>query len=464
MSARLRLAVVVALFALATASASAAEEPTAPLFASYDVLPLTLEAPFNDLFEHARTNAAYAVIGKLSYTHGGRDVTVEGVKITLRGNTSRRETECAFPKLKVQLPANVEAGPLVAAGDSLKLGTHCGEAGDDELTAKYGRLPNERSPLREAFVYRLLESVGVPTLKARPARVSYVYTDVRPGQSPPQDQPVVRNALLLEDTDDAVKRFGGAREIGEKQFTNAEAAFQPADTARIAFAEAMIGNYDWCLRMKPGDSFRCNARHPLWNIVAAASAGGKAVPIIYDFDVSGMVAGRPPWLKTHFNESFVPSRSPIEVAVLAQVQRTRALFSRAQLDATRAEFVKRKNAAYQALASGALDAAGKTVAKSYLDAFYAAIESNDAFYRPVVAAPGGKLYANESRAVACGATGTIPAGTPVSDPLQTKDGLVQVVVLDALWQWTPPAKCAAVREGPVWIEAGSISRNFPNRD
>jgi hypothetical protein len=450
----------VALSALATAPASAGE-PSAPLFASYDVLPLKLEAPFNDLFEHGRTNAEYVVTGKLSYTHGGRDVTIEGVKVTLRGNTSRRETECVFPKLKVQLPANAEAGPLMAAGDSLKLGTHCGEATDDKLTAKYGRLPNERSPLREAFVYRLLESVGVPTLKARPARVSYVYADARPGQTPPQDQPVVRNALLLEDTDDAVKRFGGVRDIGEKEFTNAQAAFQPADTARIAFAEAMIGNYDWCLRMKPGDSFRCNGRHPLWNIVAAASADGKAVPIIYDFDVSGMVAGIHPWLKTHFNHSFVASRSPIEVAVLAQVQRTRALFSRAQLDATRAEFNERQGDAYRTLAGATLDAAGKNVAKSYLDAFYAAIESEEAFYRPVVATSGARLYANESRVIACGAAGTIPAGTPVSEPLQTKDGLVQVVVLDALWQWTPPVKCTAVREGPVWIEADSISKDFP---
>jgi hypothetical protein len=460
MSARLLPVLVAAFSALAATPVPAGAPSPAPLFASYDVLSMTLEAPFNDLFEHARTTPTYAVTGKLKYAHGGRETIVDGVKITVRGNTSRRETECTFPKLKVQLPAGADAGALVGAGESLKLGTHCGEAADDKLTAKYGRLPSERSPLREAFIYRLLESVGVPTLKARPARVSYVYTDARPGQTPAQDQPVVRNAFLLEDTDDAVKRVGGARDIGEKAFTDAQAAFRPADTARLVFAEAMIGNYDWCLRMTPGDSFRCNARHPLWNIVAAETSNGKAVPIIYDFDVSGMVAGRHPWLKTHFNENFVSSRSPIEVAVLAQVQRARALFPRSQLDAARAEFVKRKGAAYQTLAGGPLDPDGKTIAKSYLDAFYGAIESDDAFYRPVVAASGSKLYANESRAVACAATSTIPAGTPVSEPLQTRDGLVQVNVLDALWQWTPPVKCPAVR-GPVWVEAEAISKDFP---
>jgi hypothetical protein len=458
MTARLPIAMVLALSALATLPASAgAQSPS--LFSTYDVLPITLEAPFNELFERAQSNAAYAVTGRLSYTHDGREVAVEEVKITLRGNTSRRGSECTFPKLKLQLPASAAAGPLGAANDSLKLGTHCGEVADDKLTVKYGRLPNEHSPLREAFVYRLLDAIGVPTMKARLARVSYVYTDARQGQTPPQDRPIVRNAFVLEDTDDAVKRFGGVREVGEKEFSDAQSAFRPADTARLAFAEAMIGNYDWCLRMKPGDTFRCNADHPLWNIVSAVAADGKAVPIIYDFDVSGMVAGRHPWLETHFNENFVASGSPIEVAVLAQVQRTRTLFSRAQLDATRAEFVKQKPKAYETLKQGELDAAGRRQAQSYLDAFYAAIESDDAFYRPVVATAGGRLYANEDRTIAC--SGSIPAGTPVSDPVQRKNDLVQVVILDALWKWTPPAKCAVVKERPVWIEAASISRDFP---
>jgi hypothetical protein len=450
-------------FALALTAALAADDSPARLFASQDVLPLKLEAPFNELFERARTAEDYAVTGTLRYSFEGREVAIDGVKLMVRGNTSRRESECAFPKLKVQLPPNADAGPLLKGGESLKLATHCGEAADDTLTAKYGRLANERSPLREAFVYRLLDAIGVPTLKARPAKVSYVYADARPGATPPQDQPLVRNAFLLEDADDAVKRVGGARDVGEKAFSSAQAMFNPADTARIAFAEAMIGNYDWCLRMTPGDTFRCNDDHPLWNVIAAETANGKAVPIIYDFDVSGMVATRHPWFKTHFNDSFVPSRSQIEVAVLAQVQRTRALFPKAQLDATRADFVKQKAAAYKALGESALDATGKDAAKNYLDAFYAAIESDAAFYRPVVMTAGGKMYANARRAPACAGTGTIPAGTPVSDPLQTKDGLAQVVILDALWQWAPPVKCAAVHEGPVWIEANLIGKDFPKQ-
>jgi hypothetical protein len=461
MGARLPLAIAVWLSTISLSVTTAPAPPVPALFSSYEVISLQLKAPFNDLFEHARTNEEYVVTGTLSYTHEGRGHAVENVKVSVRGNTSRRETECAFPKLKVQLPANVQAGPLLTGITSLKIGTHCGESAEDKLTPRYGRLPNEQSPVREAFVYRLLESVGVPTLKARPARVTYVYADARPAQSPAQEQAIVRNAMLLENTDEAVKRFGGVREIEEAAFTNAHAQFAPADTARVALAEAMIGNFDWCLKMTPNDAYRCNARHPLWNVIAAAGADGKARPLIYDFDVSGMVAGRHAWFKNNFNENFVPSRSQTEVEVLAQVQRTRTLFSRTDLDAVRADFVKRKPDAYQALASATIDPAGKRTAQEYLDAFYAAIGPDQAFYRPVVTKAGAKLYANEERAVVCADRGAIPVGTPVSEPVQTKGTLIQVHILDALWHWAPPAKCAAVREGPVWIEADAVSRDFP---
>ena len=463
MAARSALAVIVTLTTLAIQAGAVPAEPTSPIFSSYEVIALKLEAPFNDLFDHARTsaNADYAVTGRLSYTDGGHEITVDGVKVAVRGNTSRRESECAFPKLKVQLPAGARASGLLSGLTSLKIGTHCGESAGDSLTAKYGRLSNQDSPWREAFVYRLLESVGVPTLKARPAKVAYVYADGRPDQSPPQEQPIVRNAMLLEDVDQAVKRFGGGREIEEKAFTNAKAQFSAADTARIALAEAMIGNFDWCLKMTADDAYRCNARHPLWNVIAAASADGKARPLMHDFDVAGMVAGSHAWFKNVFNPAFVPSRSHTEVEVLAQVQRTRALFSRAELDAVRADFVKRKPDAYRALAGATIDGAGKRRAQEYLDAFYLAIGSDDAFYRPVVTAEGARLYSNKNRAVVCSSRGVIPVGTPVSAPLQTEGTVIQVHVLDALWYWAEPVSCPAVRQGPVWIDADAVSRDFP---
>jgi hypothetical protein len=462
MATRLALAVIFTLTALRPAGATPAASSASTLFSSYDVVTLEVKAPFNDLFDHARTNDAYAVDGTLSFTEAGRSITVDHVKITIRGNTSKRESECTFPKLKLQFPRDAPVeGALFAGRSSIKIGTHCGESADDAVSAKFGRLPNEQSPAREAFVYRLLDAVGVPTLKARPARITYVYTDARAGSIPPEDQPVARNAMLLENAEEAVKRFGGTGEIEEKNFSNARAKFAAADTARLALAEAMIGNFDWCLKMAPDDAYRCDARHPLWNIVAVTMPDGRARPLMYDFDVSGMVTGRHPWFKDVFSDAFVASHAQPEVEVLAQVQRARTLFSRAELDAARAEFVTRKADAYRALEGAALDPAGKSTAKQYLDGFYAAIQSDYAFYRPVVTVAGAKAYSNESRAAACSSKSVIPLGTPVSEPLQKKDTLIQVRLLDALWNWAPPARCPAVQKGPVWIDAGAVSRDFP---
>jgi hypothetical protein len=433
------------------------------LFSSYDAVTLQLKAPFNELFDRARDDEAFSVTGTLSYTDGAQPVAIDGVRISLRGNTSKREGECAFPKLKVQFPHGGQPPTLFAGMDAIKIGTHCGEASDEGVTVKFGRLPNEQSPRREAFVYRLLETLGVPALRARPARITYVYTDPRPGQSPAQEQPIVKHAMLLENTDAAIARLGGHREIDEKAFTNARAQFAPADTARLAFAEALIGNFDWCLKMTPDDAYRCDARHPLWNVAAAATADGRARPLMQDFDVSGMVTGRHPWFKDVFNEAFVPSNTQADVEVLAQVQRARSLFTRDELNAARAEFVKRKADGYQTLDAAELDQAGKQNARRYLDSFYHAIESDDAFYRPVVATAGAKMYAHPNGAVVCTSRSTIPVGTPVSEPLQTNGAFVQVMVLDALWNWAPPVKCPAVRQGPVWIEAAAISKAFPKK-
>src|SRR5438067_1381955 len=91
-----RLAIVVA------ASVSA-------LFSSYEVVSLRLEAPFNELFDRARTDDTYRVTGKLSFNDDGEPVTIDGVTLTLRGHTSRRESECLFPKLKVDLPKDRSA-------------------------------------------------------------------------------------------------------------------------------------------------------------------------------------------------------------------------------------------------------------------------------------------------------------------------------------------------------------------
>src|SRR4029079_10125320 len=93
---------------------------------------------------------------------------------------------------------------------SLKVGPHCAEAADAQLTAKYGRLANEKAAFREGLAYEMLRAAGGPTLKTRVALI----TDVDPANA----QLLTRNALLLEDDDDAMRRVAGTTELTLQNF------------------------------------------------------------------------------------------------------------------------------------------------------------------------------------------------------------------------------------------------------
>jgi hypothetical protein len=428
-----------------------------PLFDRPDPVELTLEAPIQKLFENGKDNEDYTVRGTLSLKPPGAQADVfSDVEISVRGNTSKRESECPFPKLKLKLPEKKASSQSSVNGlESLKIGTHCGEAKDTDLTKRFGRLANEKTAWREALVYRILDAAAVPTLKARPARITYI----EPGIA---RDPLVRNGMVIEDDDDAKKRLGAKDEIAMEKFGNARDRFSEPDAAKVAFAEAMIGNFDWCLKFSPEDTYRCDARKPLWNILALQH-GDAVIPLIKDFDLSGIVTGRHPWFGDVFNEAFVPSKAHIDVEVISQVQRTRSLFGRDRLDRTRKDFLSRRQAIERAIADAAVDPAGRDLARKYLRAFFDAIGSDATFYRRVVTRPGTRLYRDAAKSGdACGAGETLPIGTPVNE-LRRSGAMTEVVALDALWQWAPPTTCHAVRAGTVWIDSSAVSADYPNR-
>lgn len=429
-----------------------ATSPVPPVFASYSVLTATIEAPFAALIENGRRREDYAVTGILRVSDGDRTTSIEKVRITTRGHTSLRESECSFPKLKLDFAGSRVEGTLFDGVSALKIGTHCSDKPDGP-GGKYGRWPNEKTAHREAFVYRLLETMAIPSLKARPARLTYVES----GSGKHAPAPLVRDAMLLEDDSEALKRYGARNELSPKQFGSAPSVFAMPDLAKLFFAEAMIGNFDWCLRMSPRDMYRCNPTTPIWNILGLIRSEGMAVPVMHDFDIAGMVTTRHTWFSKVFNRAVADTEADVEV--LAQVQRTRSVFPRDLLDETRVALLGRKAVAYQALAQSPMDDAGRDAAQRYLDAFFAAIETDASFYRPVLVVRTPVWTDQTASRPACAEEA--PPGTPVSAPLETSGDKSRVVVLDALWQWAE--KCETVRLNPVWVPTAAISEKYPTR-
>jgi hypothetical protein len=427
-----------------------------PLFSTDRTVELTLEAPLQEIFDKGASDDKFTAKGVLSYRdpERGSAVVIPEVAVSVRGHTSKRETECSFPKLKLEFGDKSARDASIFSGlDRVRIGTHCGENAGEELTRGFGRLANEKSPVREAFVYRLLGAMEVPTPKTRPARITYV--DNRAGGSS-----LVRNAMLLEHEDEVKRRVEATGEIALEQFTNARDQFSPADTARLAFAEAMIGNFDWCLRWYPGDAYRCDATEPLWNIAAFERRGATALPVIADFDLAGMVVGRHNWFGKVYDVSFVSSRSSIDVEVLSQVQRTRSLLARADLDDGRRYFIDRKATAYDALANSGLDVRSRELVQLHLDAFFSAI-ADEAFYRPVIIRANTLVYMDAARSrEACSPGDAAPPGTPVN-VIASEGEMSQVLLLDVHWRWAPPRQCAPVRTGPVWIEKSAVGTDYP---
>lgn len=446
-----RLAMIGIAAALTAGGASAARvllPSAAGLFASAGVLDATLDAPLNDLFAKARKNPVASVPGTL--TCGGTSIAVD---VSVRGNTSKGSGECSFPKLKLKFPDRAPDGSIFEGIRSVKIGTHCGDRPDEQLT-HFGRMANDKEPFREAFIYRLLEVVQVPALAARPVRFTYKDAGLQ----------TIHNGFFLEDDRESLARLGASREVAPEQFHDAARDFAPAESAALAFGEALIGNFDWCLKFTPGDAYRCDARHPLWNVRAYAHADGRLTPVIGDFDIAGMATGRHAWFPNVFYSGFSASKSSAEIEVASQVQRTRSLFPRALLDATRQRFLARKAAALEALASAGLDPEGKEIAEAYIRSFFNAIGTDAAFYSPVVMRSGTTVYLDSAGArPACGRSSDAPVGTPVSAPLEREGRMVQVALLDALWRWAPPNRCDAIHSGPVWIDKTAIGTDYPAR-
>src|SRR6185436_14582900 len=97
------------------------------VFSSYSIIEATIEAPFAELIEKGRRQSDDGVSGTLRLSDSKRETRLENVRITTRGHTSLRETECSFPKLKLDFSGSRIDGTIFDGVETLKIGTHCSD-------------------------------------------------------------------------------------------------------------------------------------------------------------------------------------------------------------------------------------------------------------------------------------------------------------------------------------------------
>ncbi len=247
---------VLGALALIASSAALAAEPPKPLFASDELIRLTIRGPLETIARKAEHRPG-PVAGSLG--HGAETLPI---MLSPRGITRLRKETCQFPPLRVEFPQAPAAGSLFAGQRRLKLVTHCRPAEGFQ-----------HHVLLEYAAYRLYNQLTPASFRVRLAQIDYLSESGKPITS--------RYGFFIEDVDDVGRRNGtGEARVGDRIPV---ASLSPADAARFAVFEYLIANLDWALQAGPAGDSCCH------NNKLIRGANAPYVPVPYDFDFSGFV-------------------------------------------------------------------------------------------------------------------------------------------------------------------------------
>ncbi len=239
-------------------SAIAADTPK-PLFASADVITMTLSGPLSGI---SRDRGAKSVPGLLKVT--GASPETLPVALSTRGMVRRLKQTCSFPPLSVVFTEKPAKTSIFHKQKRLKLVTHC-----------QSPERNQQYVLLEYAAYRLYGALTPESFNVRLANIDYVDEDGRPI--------ITRLGFFIEEIDDVARRNGQKRLRGAKHISPSQ--LDPAAAARFAVFQYMISNLDWAMTVNaPGLDCCHNSR-----LVGAKGSTAGLITIPYDFDYSGLV-------------------------------------------------------------------------------------------------------------------------------------------------------------------------------
>ncbi len=231
----------------------------APLFASDEVLDITLTAPFRQIDRERDKEQEYE--GFVSYSDAdGSDVQLDA-RFEVRGNYRLRSDVCRYSQLWVDLRRRQVSDTLFEGQNRLKLVVQCRQQ------SSYSDYI-----IKEFLAYQMFNRLTSTGFGTRLVNVTYDYSD-------DEGESRTHLGLLVENKDTVAEREGATNvELNRVNL----ALLEPKQSTLVALFMLMIGNTDFSLAAGPeGDECCHNAK--------LLDVNGSYIPIPYDFDGSGFV-------------------------------------------------------------------------------------------------------------------------------------------------------------------------------
>lgn len=338
----------------ATARAGDDDRAPAPLFASSDILDVTIRAPFTTIMrQRSLTQDQPATLTYHDATGG--DITID-LGVRTRGRFRQQSRICPWAPLRLNFKKSAVKKTIFASSDKLKLVTHC----------RNGSRRYTQALLSEYLAYRIFNVVTDKSFRVRLLRVTYVDSDKN-------DRQHGEFAFLIEHRDQLGKRIGMPANNAKSTEVG---LLDPAQTNLGSVFQYLIGNTDFSpIRAAEGEPC-CH------NNVLFGKDPGRILAIPYDFDMSGLVdaphAESNPRFKLH--------------SVRQRLYRGRC-YNNAHIGASVRTFLEHKRDIYDLVASNEyFDKANRKTTKRFLNDFFAVIENpkkiESRFVRQCV--PGGR--------------------------------------------------------------------------
>lgn len=253
---QLEYIIILILFCFGTASYSQKEKDTVSgdkvtrLFSNKEILPIKLNYSIREIKKES--NDSTFINSQMSYLDEDGSWKSLEVKLRVRGNF--RLNNCYYPPLKVEIEKSKNKGTLFQGNQKLKIVFPCNmqKSADDYIVKEY-------------MAYQLYEVISPYHFKTR--LVSITYTEDS-GNKPKTHE---LKGIFIEDDDKVAKRHGG--KVLERRIN--PFGQEGLTSVQNEFFQYMIGNTDYSTAVQHNQQL--------------LFVNGDAIPVPYDFDMSGLV-------------------------------------------------------------------------------------------------------------------------------------------------------------------------------